>query len=48
MGKPNLSGSYWFPGYHISFLHYMPVCFVPMLITVVLARFSLLGVEMPK
>jgi Na+/H+ antiporter NhaD/arsenite permease-like protein len=35
-------------GYHISFLHYMRVCFVPMLITVVLAMFYLLGFEMPK
>ncbi len=35
-------------GYHVSFLHYMKVCFVPMLITVVLAMFYLLGFEMPK
>jgi len=35
-------------GYHISFIHYMKVCFVPMLITVVLAMFYLLGFEMPK
>ena len=31
-------------GYHISFLHYMKVCFAPMLMSVVLAMFSLLGV----
>jgi Na+/H+ antiporter NhaD/arsenite permease-like protein len=35
-------------GYHVSFLHYMKVCFVPMLVTVVLAMFYLLGFEMPK
>jgi len=35
-------------GYHISFIHYMKVCFAPMLITVVLAMFYLLGFEMPK
>jgi Na+/H+ antiporter NhaD/arsenite permease-like protein len=35
-------------GYHVSFLHYIRVCFVPMLITVVLAMFYLLGFEMPK
>ena len=35
-------------GYHVSFLHYMKVCFVPMLITVLLAMFYLLGFEMPK
>ena len=35
-------------GYHISFLHYIKVCFVPMLITVVLSMFYLLGFEMPK
>ena len=35
-------------GYHVPFLHYIKVCFVPMLITVVLAMFYLLGFEMPK
>lgn len=35
-------------GYRISLLHYLKVCFVPMLITVVLAMFTLLGFEMPK
>ncbi|MDD5641947.1 MAG: ArsB/NhaD family transporter [Syntrophales bacterium] len=35
-------------GYHISFLHYLKVCFIPMLITVFLAMFYLLGFEMPK
>ncbi len=35
-------------GYHISFTHYMKVCFAPMLITVVLAMIYLLGFEMPK
>lgn len=35
-------------GYHISLLHYLKVCFVPRLIAVVLAMFSLLGFEMPK
>ncbi|MFZ5450819.1 MAG: SLC13 family permease [Thermodesulfobacteriota bacterium] len=35
-------------GYHISFLHYIKVCFIPMLITVFLAMFYLLGFEMPK
>jgi Na+/H+ antiporter NhaD/arsenite permease-like protein len=35
-------------GYHISFLHYLKVCFVPMLITVVLGIFCLLGFEMAK
>ena len=35
-------------GYHVSFLHYIRVCFFPMLITVFLAMFYLLGFEMPK
>jgi len=35
-------------GYHISFRHYLKVCFVPMLITVLLAMVYLLAFEMPK